>query len=1032
MTDAQYLNWLKDPSAIRTVLIEAAVQIAGVETTIYMSTAAYNTAPTDAPANVHYRPIASVGVLFTEQLSLTGDGALSAGDLEIANYGGEYDDWLTWIWTNRPLKAYIGDVRWARADFRPIFDGVIADIGTSGREKLLLRLRDKLQRLNGAITETKLGGTTQNSDALVPVAFGEVHNVTPLLVDPANLRYQIHGGPVASIFEVRDNGVPVSAIVDNATATFTLEYSPAGAVTVSAKGDNPGGVYGSTVAQLVQRLVTGYGKATDRFTLADIDAANFAAFDAAHPQPVGYYATDRTNVLVACQDLAGSLGAQLSMTRMGQLRLVQITLPAAAPVLTVRPSQMVERSLAPIQRTDPVAAVKLGFNKNWTVQQGLVTAIPEEHKDLFATEWLTSTKLDAGTQASYRLNGEPDQLDTMLLRRVDADAEAQRRVDLWKVPRMAYEFEGQPELLTLELGQVITVVHPRFGMAAGVNALVISLAPDWGTCRVKVGFIVLPAAAGGPATVPPVAAIANDRDALLHGADQRDIDMGLSKALLLSANATAFHVDTANNGSPASITITALPIGIPGAVSFATAPAVTLTGTGNLRNLAYADMSADVVTVTATMNYAGVAYERTLVLQKVRDGANGAAGANGTNGARGSGTYYATGSAWSDATADAACPGGKVVGDAVVISNGGTYAMTKVWTGAAWQAPGAVLDGNLLVSGSVKAAAINTNGLTIRDTNGNVIFSSSVKLDYKTLIANTPAALSDINSAQGSKLNGIEAGATNGASFGVNIGGKITAANASTFIDSAAIGNAMIGNLVAEKITSGTLYSIALKCNPNSKSFGGYSLTIGSNGILWCDSVVSSMLYAGNSSGPSYPAISASTVTPGVAAIQSSGDIIPSVTNSYNCGNYGYAWAGVYAQSGAITTSDRREKTEVLDSDLGLDFVMRLRPVSYRMIEGRNTEIDHGEMPGPFAEGVPQIQKYIEVVTTPGVRRHYGLIAQEVKAALGDKDAAFWILGDKDDPDSGQALRYEELIPVLMKALQQLNEKVDAIEPRAL
>jgi hypothetical protein len=489
MTDPEFLTWLKDQAAVRTVLIEAVARIGGVETTVYMSTIAYNTAPTDVPSNTHYMPIASVGVLFTEELSLTGDGALSAGDIEVANYNGERDAWLDYVWTNRPFKAFIGDVRWPRASFRPIFDGIVADIAPGGREKLLLKLRDKLQRLNAPLSEAKLGGNTENADAPIPLAFGELHNVTPLLVNPATRQFQVHGGAVEGIFEVRDNGIPIDVDVDNATGTFTLRYESRGAVTVSLQGDKAG-AYVNTVAGLVRRLVTGYGKPTERFAEADLDTASLAAFDAQHPAPVGLYAPDRLNVLAACQMLAGSVGAQLSMSRLGKLRLIQLALPAPGPVVEVRPQHMIERSLVPIGRTGVVGAVKLGFNKNWTVQRGLVTNIPEEHKDLFASEWLTTTQADAAVQAAHRLNGEPKQEDTMLLRRVDASAEAQRRLDLWKVPRMTYEFEGMPELLLLELGQAIRVYHPRYGMQAGVSGMVVMLGRDWKTGRVKVRFVV--------------------------------------------------------------------------------------------------------------------------------------------------------------------------------------------------------------------------------------------------------------------------------------------------------------------------------------------------------------------------------------------------------------------------------------------------------------------------------------------------------------------------------------------------------------
>lgn len=489
MTDDQFLAWLKHSAAVRVVLIEATTQIAGVETTLYLATRPYNTAPGDVPANTHYRPIARAGVLFTEQLSLEGDGALSAGDIEIDNVTGERDAWTSYVWTNRPVKAWIGDARWPRADFRMIFNGIVADIAPRGRDKLALRLRDKLQRLNTPITQAKLGGTTQNADALLPVAFGEVHNVTPLLVDPAALTYQVHAGPVEGIFEVRDNGVPVSVTVDNAAGKFKLNQASVGAITASVQGDKPG-VYANTVAQLVKRLVTGYGKAADRFTAADLDMDNLEAFDAAHPQPVGLYAPDRTNILTACQDLAGSVGAQLVMSRLGQLRLIQVALLPPGPAFAIGSQHMVEGTLAPTARTDVAGAVKLGFDKNWTVQEGLVTNIPEEHRTLFATEWLTSTRSDAAVLATYRLDAEPVQQNTMLLRRADADAEGARRLGLWKVPRTVYEFEGMPELLQLELGQAVTLRHPRYGMRDGVAGMVLSLAPDWSTGRVKVGVLV--------------------------------------------------------------------------------------------------------------------------------------------------------------------------------------------------------------------------------------------------------------------------------------------------------------------------------------------------------------------------------------------------------------------------------------------------------------------------------------------------------------------------------------------------------------
>jgi hypothetical protein len=97
----------------------------------------------------------------------------------------------------------------------------------------------------------------------------------------------------------------------------------------------------------------------------------------------------------------------------------------------------------------------------------------------------------------------------------------------------------------------------------------------------------------------------------------------------------------------------------------------------------------------------------------------------GTPGARGAGQYYAGGSAWSDGTANAVTPGDNVVNDVVTISNGGTFAMTKRWDGASWNAIGAVFDGSLFVTGSINGAAIRAGTLDIRAPDGRLLLGAN-------------------------------------------------------------------------------------------------------------------------------------------------------------------------------------------------------------------------------------------------------------------------------------------------------------------
>jgi len=81
-------------------------------------------------------------------------------------------------------------------------------------------------------------------------------------------------------------------------------------------------------------------------------------------------------------------------------------------------------------------------------------------------------------------------------------------------------------------------------------------------------------------------------------------------------------------------------------------------------------------------------------------------------------------------------------GDTVTFSNGSTYVYTITHNGTAWVTPGTVVDGSLLVTGSVTTAKINSNGLSIRDSAGNVILSAGASLAASSL--NLPGTVSNV------------------------------------------------------------------------------------------------------------------------------------------------------------------------------------------------------------------------------------------------------------------------------------------------
>jgi hypothetical protein len=491
MTDAAFLAWLQSADCIRCALVEVVARIGGSETTLYLSNRNYITASSDTPASTAYTACITGGVSFAETLSLDGTPSISYGDIELDNTGGVRDAWLGYVWANRQVRVYMGDPRWVRADFRLIFDGVAGDLLARDAEVLNLSLLDKLQRLNQPLSEATLGGATDNKDRLLPLAFGECHNVSPLLTVPSTLTFQYHNGAAERLIEVRDNGAPITTYTSNlAAGTFTLTAAPVGQITADVQGAKPGGTWSANIATLVQYIVQNYGPATTRYSAGDLDSASLSAFASANTQPAGLCLTDRANVLQVCQDLAASVGAQVVVTTLGKLRLIQLALPAGGTPTAVTAQDFDEHSLSVTERPPVQATAKLGWGRNWSVQtSGLATGLPASSAAALGQGVLSATSSDATATSVYKLGTQPEQVDTLLVVESDATTEATRRRDLWKTPRQVYTARYRAHLLLTELGDAITLTHARFGLSGGVTGLVTHIARDWLAGRVTIGVL---------------------------------------------------------------------------------------------------------------------------------------------------------------------------------------------------------------------------------------------------------------------------------------------------------------------------------------------------------------------------------------------------------------------------------------------------------------------------------------------------------------------------------------------------------------
>lgn len=217
-----------------------------------------------------------------------------------------------------------------------------------------------------------------------------------------------------------------------------------------------------------------------------------------------------------------------------------------------------------------------------------------------------------------------------------------------------------------------------------------------------------------------------------------------------------------------------------------------------------------------------------------------------SDGMRGSLNLSATGSAWSDVAARQAVWAALgragsawdnnhlVIGDTVTMRSAGTppsFIETRHWMGWGWTNPGVVINGNLLVDGSLAAHKIDTRGLDIRDASGNVVFSAGTSLNASRVAG--LGSLATQNAVAAGQVTGLGAlatrndarigaevrfpdGSTMGTADFVNRLSRITADNIGTFMNSAAIGSAFIGNAAIQSAHIGDASVGTLKIAGNA------------------------------------------------------------------------------------------------------------------------------------------------------------------------------------------------------------------------
>jgi len=125
----------------------------------------------------------------------------------------------------------------------------------------------------------------------------------------------------------------------------------------------------------------------------------------------------------------------------------------------------------------------------------------------------------------------------------------------------------------------------------------------------------------------------------------------------------------------------------------------------------------------------------------------------------------------------------------------------------------------------------------------------------------------------------------------------------------------------------------------------------------------------------------------------------PSSDNAYRCGGSGARWTQIWAVNGLIQTSDGNDKENIKECELGLDFINDLKPKKYNWKNEKKSDIN------------------------------YGIIAQDLEETLNKHGCCdFKGLHKPKDENDKYGINYSQLIPILIKSIQELSNEVNILK----
>lgn len=477
--------------------------------TVRLGSAEWATAPTDVPNSTPFDGRLTTVLQWSRSIVGNRIGVdYTSGEATIAflNSDGEYDDIVDgYSVDGRSVVVRVGRKTDAFANHLVIFRGVGVD-WTADDDAVTITARDKSFLLDVPAQPNVYAGTggAEGGEDLAgkrkPLAHGIAISIAPVLVDTTNLIYQLHDGALELITGVYDRGVLLTKATDRANYAALVAAAVAAGqydtclaeglfkLGAAASGIVLGAVFTSGVVTAsnlsTDSVVADFLSSSAGLSDDDIDHTSFDVVSITNGDPVCHFVgqSDAWSVADVVTTLMAGVGGWAGFNRDGKLSIGILTAPSGDPVASFARDEGdiidLNREKLPSGVWPPPWRWRVAWDRRWTTFDDFAGVVSALLVSRFAQPYALVAAEDTGILVDHPSAQDPAPIEAYFqwsLLQNYAEDEAERLLALYSSGYKLYRITLGRRALALNLGDLIFVTWPRFGLDAGKLLRVIAI-----------------------------------------------------------------------------------------------------------------------------------------------------------------------------------------------------------------------------------------------------------------------------------------------------------------------------------------------------------------------------------------------------------------------------------------------------------------------------------------------------------------------------------------------------------------------------